>query len=112
MRRRQDQKELEARWQRNRKAYKAGRVHHSLVQIKDGVAVHRPAEHPERLRANHLVHELARLSGAWQDARFLSAVEALLDHGIIKAKEGGRFYFTGKKEPAQQQVVENNKLLT
>jgi hypothetical protein len=107
MRRRQDKNELEARWNRNRKLRE--HPHHSFVTIEKETsghfAQHRPAKRPKKLRGDDFVRELARLGGVWWDVRFLNCVEALFKHGIVRIKDDGRFEFTGKKEPAKQQIT-------
>ena len=112
MRREQGQKEkLKARWERNRKARE--RVSHSFVRIKKEAGPyfgeHQSAERPKILRADDFVRELARLGGAWWDERFLNCIEALLDHGIVKQTQDGRFRFTGKKEPIKQQIADRKQ---
>jgi hypothetical protein len=85
------------------------RPSHSFVWIENGRAKHRRAERrlerPEKLMADDLVRELARLATEWQDAGFLGALEALFRHEIVEFKDG-RFRFTRKREPAAQQIFD------
>jgi hypothetical protein len=100
-------KELEERWKHNKKwepwshnKRQKPALPHSFVTISDGGVEHRPAERPQGLRGPDFVHELARLGGVYWDVRFLNAVEALHEHGIVD----GKFHFTNKKEPTRQQL--------
>src|SRR5262249_27082192 len=71
-----------------------------------GRAKHRRAERrlerPEKLMADDLVRELARLATEWQDAGFLAALEALFRHEIVEFKDRRLRFIRNRKPGAQQ----------
>jgi len=87
-------KELEKRWERNRKR---GSVRGYIVEVLDDMADlnYRGLERPPGLRATDFVQELERLALEWGDRRFAHAVRALRELGIVNERGG----FSKKRGP-------------
>jgi len=87
-------KELEKRWERNRKR---GSVRGYIVEVPDDMADmnYRGLERPPGLRATDFVQELERLALEWGDRRFAHAVRALRELGIVNERGG----FSKKRGP-------------
>ena len=87
-------KELEKRWERNRKR---GYAHGYIVEVPDDMADmnYRGLERPPGLRATDFVQELERLALEWGDRRFAHAVRAVRELGILNERGG----FSKKRGP-------------
>src|SRR5262249_32916201 len=88
-------KELEERWERNRKR---GSTRGYIVEIPDDMADmrYRGLKRPPGLRATDFVQELASLALEWGDRRFAHAVRALFELGIVNKQSHS---FTKKRGP-------------
>ena len=90
-------KELEKRWERNRKR---GSARGYIVEVPDDMADmnYRGLERPPGLRATDFVQELERLALEWGDRRFAHAVRER--DGLRRCQgagpdEGAQFFRTG-----------------
>jgi hypothetical protein len=87
-------KELEAKW-RCKKSSRNGPVKAlvSMIAIPAEIAhLYRgPMKRSPRLRGGDVVQELLRLAVEWKDPRFIGAIKALFEHGIVDKDKQYRF---------------------
>jgi len=91
-------KELEAEWQSKRSSRNdPGEGLVSIVEIPAEIAhlCRGPMKRSPRLRGGDLVQELARLAVEWRDRRFIEAIKALFEHGIV----GKQWQVSSKRGP-------------
>jgi len=87
-------KELEAEWQCKRSS-RNGPVEAlvSMIEIPAEIAhlCRGPMMRSPRLRGGDVVQELSRLAVEWKDPRFIEAIKALFEHGIVNKDKQYRF---------------------